>query len=441
MISFLKKLNQLWIGVFITLVFFTIFLSPTSQAQANEVKDLRAYFDQLDQRGGAWYKNYNNDSGFLAFREAYVLQAYLLMYETYRDPYYLEKFVNHADSVLNQRDHARQVTDYRGLSLPAWRYTDPPDDSNPLVLGRQYYHVPVQTGNLSYPFAWFAQIVQSDPKLSIYKSKADVYVQAAKDAVGVHDDEWQESIDTGYYIFRKGSPYWCDGVAVPFNQNLSLARAMLKIYQVTGETTYIDRVAKIALHFKNNLTLSADRYVWNYWWGYGYNGWEESQQVSTNTPSYAGYKKFEDFRHGSVDGELALMAYEAGIVFTETDIQRFANTVEKNLIRPDGKINEFVSDTPVDGNYELLIGLWLRYHKLAPSLFNATYQRASGYKTIEAAGLLVIAYLNWAYNCCGNKGADSSTPAPLEPQVNPVELPDDSCPCIEVDTATGATGK
>ena len=40
------------------------------------------------------------------------------MYETYRDTCYLEKFIEHADSVLKQRDSERGVTDYRGLSLP-----------------------------------------------------------------------------------------------------------------------------------------------------------------------------------------------------------------------------------------------------------------------------------------------------------------------------------
>ena len=150
---------------------FLVFL-PASVGQAAEVRDLRAYFDQLDSRGGEWNKNSNNDYGLLAFREAYVLQSYLLMYETYQDTCYLDKFVDHADSVLKQRDNIRKVTDYRGLSLPAWRHTDPPNDSNPLILGGKYYHVAVDTGNISYPYAWFARIVKNDPGLSAYNSKA-----------------------------------------------------------------------------------------------------------------------------------------------------------------------------------------------------------------------------------------------------------------------------
>lgn len=435
-----KRKPFLWFGMFLVFFAAVVFLSATP-GQAAEVRDLRAYFNQLDQRGGDWYKNSNNDSGFLAFREAYVLQSYLLMYETYQDTYYLDKFVSHADSVLNQRDSVRKVTDYRGLSLPAWRHTDPPNDSNPLILGGKYYHVAVDTGNISYPYAWFAQIVKSDPKLSAYNNKAGIYVQAAKDAVGVHEDEWQVSGNTGYYIYRKGSPYWCDGVGVPLNQNLGLARTMLKIYQVTGEAKYLDRVTKIAQHFKNNLTLNTDRYEWNYWWGYGLNGWTSSQQISTNTPSYGGYKKLEDFRHGAVDGDFVMMAYEAGIVFTNVDVQRFANTVGKNIIRSDGKINEFVNSTPLNGSNDMLIGLWLRFNDLVPNLFDATYQRASSYTSVGAPVLLVVAYMNQAHNGSGSQPVDPPAPTPdtVKPQVSLVQPANGGFLALQTNITAAAT--
>ena len=435
-----KRTLQFWLLILVACFAFMVFM-PASIGQAAEVRDLRAYFDQLDNRGGDWNKNSNNDYGLLAFREAYVLQSYLLMYETYQDTYYLDKFVNHADSVLNQRDSVRKVTDYRGLSLPAWRHTDPPNDSNPLIRGGKFFHVAVDTGNISYPYAWFARIVKSDPRLSAYNSKADTYVQAAKDAISVHDDEWRESGGSGYYIYRKGSPYWCDGVGVPHNQNLGLARTMLNIYQVTGEAKYLDRVTKIAQHFKNNLTLEGDRYVWYYWWGPGYSGWATNQQISVNTPSSGGYKKYEDFRHGAVDGDFVMMAYRAGIVFNETDVLRFANTIEKNIVRSDGKINEFVNSTPLNGSNGLLIGLWLRFNDRAPSLFDASYQRASGYTSVGAPGLLVVAYMNWAYNDPGNGTQQPPDPIPdtTAPQVAIVQPANGSSLDLQVSVAASAS--
>jgi len=88
----------------------------------------RAAFDQLDlgfNDGNGRKNDLNEDSGALGWGESYVLQAYLLMYETHRDPYYLHKAIDHIDHVLANRDSERGVTDWRGLSLPGWRLAHP----------------------------------------------------------------------------------------------------------------------------------------------------------------------------------------------------------------------------------------------------------------------------------------------------------------------------
>jgi len=183
-----------------------------------------------------------------------------------------------------------------------------------------------------------------------------------------------------------------------------MARTLLKLWQVTGEAKYLDRITRIARHFQEHLTLATDRYVWNYWYGYGYHGWSVEQQVSENTPSYGGYKKYEDFRHGAVAADFVVLAYQADIAFTEdVHIYRFARTLENNLIRDDGGINEFVNGLSADGgsntkisNDSILIGLWMRYHRVAPSLFDNTCQQVAGLTKVGASGLLVVAYLNWA---------------------------------------------
>lgn len=89
----------------------------------------RDAFDQLDLsfNDGDGYKYETNDkdssglSGKLAWGEAYSLQAYALMYLTYRDTYYLDKMVDHIEHVLASRDSERGVTDHAGASHPAWR--------------------------------------------------------------------------------------------------------------------------------------------------------------------------------------------------------------------------------------------------------------------------------------------------------------------------------
>ncbi|HEX6683070.1 MAG TPA: hypothetical protein VF062_09760, partial [Candidatus Limnocylindrales bacterium] len=67
----------------------------------------------------------NNEHGGLAWGQSYVLAGFIRMYEAYRDTHYLDRFIANADLVLANRDSQRGVTDYRGLSLPAWRATHP----------------------------------------------------------------------------------------------------------------------------------------------------------------------------------------------------------------------------------------------------------------------------------------------------------------------------
>lgn len=91
----------------------------------------RATFDTAVQefRAGGYngQPNQPNDStgGGLAWVQSYILMAFLRMYQAYGDTHYLDQLIDHADQILDMRDSVRDVTDYRGLSLPAWRSTNP----------------------------------------------------------------------------------------------------------------------------------------------------------------------------------------------------------------------------------------------------------------------------------------------------------------------------
>ncbi|MFI6826745.1 hypothetical protein ACIBG5_06555 [Kribbella sp. NPDC050241] len=89
-------------------------------------------WDRLFQQGGPGQPDQPNDntnadgrSGMLAWSQSYVLLGLVRMFETYRDTYYLDRLVDNFDQVLAVRDSERGVTDYRGLSLPAWRADHP----------------------------------------------------------------------------------------------------------------------------------------------------------------------------------------------------------------------------------------------------------------------------------------------------------------------------
>lgn len=376
------------------LVFTMVLASHVVPVYAADAGSLRQLFDRLDQTvsKGNWYIGYNNETGTLAWGEARVMRAYLGMYQVTGDIYYLDKFVKHADSVLKMRDSIRGVTDYRGLSLPAWRTGDT------FTKGRGYYLYAVHTGMIAYPFAGFAKIVYSNPSLANYKSNADTYLQAAKDAIAVHEDDFVDNGTTGYYRDPKGCPEGFDGLGIPFNQYLAMARAELTLYEVTKEKLYLDRVTEMANHFKSYLETdqSTNSYQWRYWWGPGLDGYTAVDDLSANTLSYPGLKGYEDTVHAEIDVDFAYLAFKDGIVFNKSDMQKFGNTVEKKMLHSDGNVAVLVNgEGTIDEN--VFIGGWLRYHKYASSLFNYFLKLSDSLAFVNGFGLEAVARLNEAY--------------------------------------------
>jgi len=387
---FHKKL----LGVLLIISAILVFAISPAFAAGVSASTLQQLFDKLDTRNnGNWYKDYNNKDGVLAWDESYVMRAYLEMYEATKNTKYLDKFIVHADSVLKQRDSERGVKDYRGLSLPAWSAGNRYTKNGTLKIFE------VHTAMIAYPYARFATIVNQNG-LNSYKSKADIYLKAAKDAVAVHDDQWVVS-GNEMYMNR------------PFNMFLSLGSAYLEIFRASGDTAYRDKAVKIANHFKNNLSLdsAANSYVWKY----------------MRSGSYTGN---EDLSHGAIDVDFVNLAYQNDVVFTQTDMVRFGNTIEKKLIKADGSIADKVSGTGTSSN-QTFIGLWVTFYPWAPSLFNTAYQKVAPVTAPQGEDLLSAGLLNKAY-AEKNGGVvtppvDPPTDSPSsEPKLPPLEEPTDA---------------
>jgi len=357
-------------------------------AGAIDSNELRQMFTRLDAvNNGNWFKDANNDNAQLAWGESYVMDAYLTMYEATGDTYYLDKFVAHGKGVLAQRDLSRGVTDYRGLSLPAWR-------NGSYTLDGKYAIFAVHTGMIAYPMAKFAALVTNTPSLQKYWNDRALFLQAAKDAVAVHEDEWVDEGDTGCYKFRDDMPYKQAGLKLPFNQYLAMARAELMIYRATGETQYQDRAKKMLQHFKNNLTVDPGTNSYN--WRYSlYNS------------------LYEDTGHANIDIDAAYQGYAAGLVFNETDMVRFANTGARKVIKPDGSI----ADNVMGGGttlYPWFIGLWSAYGQFEPVITDTAYKKLSAISSGGATGLLAAAMLNKANAQPGYRVGASQPASPVD---------------------------
>ncbi|WP_163509074.1 hypothetical protein [Fodinicola acaciae] len=80
-----------------------------------------AFLAEFENSGAEGQPSDTNETGKLAWGQAYVLLALLRMYAFTKDKKYLRHFIHNADAVLDQRDCVRGVRDYRGVSGPVWR--------------------------------------------------------------------------------------------------------------------------------------------------------------------------------------------------------------------------------------------------------------------------------------------------------------------------------
>lgn len=338
------------------------------RANEAEITDLdfttRTAFDALDQHlnDGEGYKHEVTDGSLLAWGQSYVMHSYLLMYQAHRTPGYLDRLIDHSDHVLSLRDNERGIEDWRGLSLPAWSSTR--DDETLIGL--------VVTGMATYPMIAFARVVYETPELKAdkrYRQKADEYISAVREAVAVHDTEWEDGDegDGGYRTFH-GYPSPWDGIEYPHNQNLRMAMVMLHLHALTGDDSYLEKVLKMGKRWKDDLKVDEnDAYIWHYHWtkSWGFRGWAPEDGVSKNAPSFEGNPRIEDVSHAHICIEFAELAHRHGLLFHDEDMRRFARTLTESALVRDADGNRTVT-WRIDGTgdqgqlrAEVVLGMWM----------------------------------------------------------------------------------
>lgn len=237
------------------------------------------------------------------------------------------------------------------------------------------YHLAEMTGMIAFPLAQFAALVRRDATLSAsYEETATRLLNVATRAAAVHWDEWVDAGTYGYYKFRYGGPMWCDGVELPHNQNMLMARTFLYLYAATGDVAYKSRAEKLAASFKREMWVDNNgAYVWNYWWGNGVRGWTPADSPSANTKFFRGSPGREDQFHAGVSVDFAAAAAAEGICFDDSDLVRFANTFHANMTRRDGTLTSRVNGTGVSGDmfYGSRLGAntWLSLSRLSRNVF------------------------------------------------------------------------
>lgn len=195
----------------------------------------------------------------------------------------------------------------------------------------------VDTGMIAYPLARYARIVRQHADLSrtSHRVSATRFLEAAKQAVAFHDDEWSDDgeIAAGYAA-PKGSPIPGDGSQLPFNQSHAIGQALCEIWRLTKASTYGDRVHGLVRSWRSALRPGQDGGVlWNHWppFSHIFRGYSASDSVSVYTPEWSGSRQWEDLSHGAITAEFIAAAHSAGLAATPDDVQALVSAYLKEL--------------------------------------------------------------------------------------------------------------
>lgn len=323
---------------------------------------------------GDWYRDADNSAATLAWGESYVLMSLAAMFRATGDPVYLDRLDHHLQGVYSSRDDQRGVSDYRGVSGACWQNTS-------YQSGGQAYCYVVHTGMLIAPMAEFARGVHdaglqdwTSPDGETYGDKADRWTQAAVEGVAAHEHQWNSA---GYYAFASDADFLSyTGVAVPYNQSHAMGRALVSLYQVTGDDAHLAKVTAMANRFHDGIDWAGGRANWNYWGG---------------TPAGNG----EDISHAAINVDFAVRAHSVGAAFVDRDLVALGDTFTQRVMVDDATVSDAIHGGPTNGtSYRPQAGRWAGLSPAHPGVYTAIYDLFSADYPGETAGATTL--LTWA---------------------------------------------
>lgn len=295
-----------------------ICLSPALFAEPDPQAFLKEAFANPALRNGDYGEQY---CWFVNFSAGVFLNAY----EAYENPEWLAAAATFYDAAI-----ANLSTDPDGY--PGW--IGSPIGSS----GNSPYLTDTVVGDsiLARHFLRFAELVKENPALTRqFAAKAREYTDLAArmcwDKFEHRGQTYQcadgyVSYPTYHKVVDAKTGEWVEQPSRVISNNLNkhydIGIVYLRLWRITGEDKYRERVMRIFGRHKAILRHypGEDRVVWNFWMPHGpYDivGSATKSWVSVH-PNRAGYQK------GEVD--MFVEVYDSGLVYTREDLQRMVNT-------------------------------------------------------------------------------------------------------------------
>jgi hypothetical protein len=210
----------------------------------------------------------------------------------------------------------------------------------------------VHQGMFVYPTALFIEAAKTRPGLR-EKFGADAQKYLAfinKHVFEKNERDWLDMGELGgAYRFEPKLTDRCPNQIMPHNQFAALARAWLVLKDLEGAHPLMaKRAEQMVRYFRSHIELDEvhNAYRWHY------SDWIEYGQP--------GHSYYEDTGHASLTMSLALVAARRGVIFTDEDMARLANTWLKVMWNQDDEKPKMAA--AVDGrkphNFSPLTGRW-----------------------------------------------------------------------------------
>jgi len=245
------------------------------------------------------------DPGLFAWGLHYEIRSYVDLYKLTNDIRWLYRAINRCEYLYSVRD-------VNNDGIPSWgNYNETYGNSRYAREG--YREFGVWDGVISTAFMDVVQtILFTDvlKKNATLRARAEKYLEVVITIINRYHAYWTRvSHDEGYYWDCPSG----DVVGPIVNRFSALGIAEIKLYEVTGNSTYLSRPLAMATFLKKRLSIRGGCYLWTYRLSYG-----------MFPPS-----DYEDISHGAIDLEFMLLAFKHKLAFSEEDVRRLVCTYKK----------------------------------------------------------------------------------------------------------------
>ena len=309
----------------ILLVALTMLHVANLQAQA--MSDPSAHFARVMANRNLAVEGRTTGEAF-CWHAAYAADSFVEGYQAHDDVAWLNEGARYFDWLVSLM--ATGPDGYRGFI-------------GPYIYDEQYWaDVHVGDAILINPMLRFAEVVLNNEDLeTVHGARARTYVALAErdvmekwDARGTWRDDgpqgayasWDRYLLPGDLSAWRALPGDKSGLSLPFNKQMDMGIAALRLFRLTGNAAYRMRAEKIFALFRARLRLFGDGYVWNYWEPLGRWDIDLGQQRIRHWVNVHPTRNYQSREVASI-----VEAYHTGVIFTRQDIERIIHTNIENM--------------------------------------------------------------------------------------------------------------